>query len=179
MSSTLILGGVRSGKSRFAQSLAERSGLPVVYLATAKPGDDAEMRSRIARHRAERPPAWRTVEEPLALSRTLESLAQPGRFVIVDCLTLWLTNQLLQGEQADVSAEVEHLCELLPALHGDVVLISNEVGLGVVPATPLSRRFCDTAGALHQRLGAICERVVFMVAGLPQYLRGGEDANGR
>lgn len=172
MSATLILGGARSGKSRFAQSLAERRALPVVYIATATAGDDAEMRERIARHRAERPAEWLTVEEPVRLAGALQQV-DAGQCVIVDCLTLWLTNLLLHDETARCEQEIALLYDALPDIRSDVLLVSNEVGLGVVPATPLSRRFCDTAGTLHQHLAAMCDNVVLMVAGIPQYLRGG------
>lgn len=171
MTTTLILGGVRSGKSRFAQTLAQKTALPVVYLATATAGDDEEMRARIAAHRAQRPAAWRTVEEPLALAPALQRINE-RHCVIVDCLTLWLTNLLLQDDAARAEAAIEQFCDVLPASPHELVLVSNEVGLGIVPATALSRRFCDTAGELHQRLAAICDNVVLMVAGIPQYLRG-------
>jgi len=171
VSATLILGGARSGKSRFAQSLAERSTLPVVYVATATAGDDEEMQQRIARHRAQRPPAWRTVEEPVELARALQQISAE-HCVIVDCLTLWLTNLLLCDESSRAAREIEHFCSVLPVQGNEILLVSNEVGLGVVPATSLSRQFRDTAGDLHQRLAGICEQVVFMVAGIPQYLRG-------
>ena len=172
MSATLILGGVRSGKSRFAQSLAERSGLPVVYLATATAGDDEEMRERIARHRARRPGTWRTVEEPIELTQALQRITA-RHCVIVDCLTLWLTNLLLRDESRAAEA-IEQFCAALPTLENEILLVSNEVGLGIIPAAPLSRRFCDAAGELHQRLADVCDRVVLMVAGIPQYLRGAE-----
>lgn len=168
---SLILGGVRSGKTRHAQSLAEASGLAVIYVATAEARDD-EMADRIARHRADRPAAWQLVEEPLALASTLHALAAPGRCILVDCLTLWLTNLLLHDDGRRLAAERDALLATLAILPGEIILVSNETGLGVVPMGELSRRYCDEAGWLHQALAARCERVVFTVAGLPMQLKG-------
>lgn len=166
----LILGGARSGKSRHAESLAVQSGLEVVYIATGWAGDE-EMARRIARHRADRPADWLTVEEPCALASALQAHAAAGRFVIVDCLTLWLSN-LLASEEGRWQTERAALLEVLPGLPGAVCLVSNEVGLGLVPANPLARRFVDEAGWLHQDLARICGRVVWVVAGLAQALKG-------
>lgn len=166
----LVLGGARSGKSRHAEQRARQSGLKVVYIATGEAGDE-EMAVRIAHHRARRPAEWRTVEEPLHLAPALQSHAAPERFVLVDCLTLWLSNLLEQGE-ACFRAERQALLDTLPALPGEVCLVSNEVGLGLVPINPAARRFVDEAGRLHQELAACCERVVWVAAGLPQVLKG-------
>jgi adenosylcobinamide kinase / adenosylcobinamide-phosphate guanylyltransferase len=170
MASTLILGGVRSGKTRLAQRLAATSGLAVTYLATATAGD-AEMAQRIAVHRAQRPADWALVEEPLALARTLRTEAAQGRCILVDCLTLWLTNLLTAPGDA-LTREREALKAVLPSLPGDLVLVANETNLGVIPMGELSRRFCDEAGALHQDLALVCDRVVLTVAGLPLVLKG-------
>ncbi|HHC73141.1 MAG TPA: bifunctional adenosylcobinamide kinase/adenosylcobinamide-phosphate guanylyltransferase [Thiotrichales bacterium] len=167
---TLILGGVRSGKSRLAERLATESGLQVVYLATATAGD-AEMRSRIDAHRRHRPPHWSTVEEPLALASTLQALDRPDLCVVVDCLTLWLTNLLMEGESR-LERETRALLEGLPGLEATLVLVGNETGMGVIPASALARLFCDAAGRLHQRLAERCDRVVLTVAGLPHLLKG-------
>lgn len=167
--SALILGGARSGKSRHAESLARQSGLEVVYLATGWAGD-AEMAERIAQHRARRPAEWLTVEEPLALASALQAQAAPGRFVLVDCLTLWLSNLLAQ-EEALFRRERAALLDALPGLPGSVCLVGNEVGQGIVPLNPLARRFVDEAGWLHQDLARICGQVVWVVAGLPQILK--------
>ncbi|WP_428385982.1 bifunctional adenosylcobinamide kinase/adenosylcobinamide-phosphate guanylyltransferase [Nevskia ramosa] len=167
---SLILGGVRSGKTRHAQSLAEASGLLVSYVATAQAGD-GEMASRIAHHRASRPVNWQLVEEPLALASTLHAVAAPGRCILVDCLTLWLTNLLLFEDGSRLAAERDALLATLPTLPGEIILVSNETGLGVVPLGELTRRYCDEAGWLHQALAAQCERVVFTVAGLPMVLK--------
>ena len=167
---TLILGGARSGKSRYAQTLAEASGRPVTVIATARAGD-AEMAARIARHRTERPGHWRTVEEPLALAEALAGRAGADAFLVVDCLTLWLLN-LLEAGEAVFERERAALLETLPGLSGRVVLVANEVGLGVVPMGELSRRFVDEAGRLNQSIASIADEVVLVAAGLPMHLKG-------
>ena len=161
----LILGGVRSGKSHRAETLARTSGKEVVYIATATAAD-AEMAARIERHRGDRPSHWLTIEEPLAVAQVLTEEAAAGRCLIVDCLTLWLTNLLLAEDPARLEREQAALLAALPGLPGRIILVSNETNMGVVPMDALSRRFCDTAGRLHQHLGQLCERVTLMVAGL-------------
>jgi adenosylcobinamide kinase/adenosylcobinamide-phosphate guanylyltransferase len=168
---TLVLGGARSGKSRLAERLAVDSGLEVVYVATAGAGD-GEMTERIAAHRARRPPSWRLVEEPLRLAAALREQAAPERCLLVDCLTLWLSNLLCADEPRMYAQEREALLEAFGQLPGQVIVVSNEVGLGVVPMGALSRRFVDEAGWLHQALAAVCERVVFTAAGLPLVMKG-------
>ncbi len=165
---TLVLGGARSGKSRHAEALVESQPGPCIYLATAQAGD-AEMAARIAAHRARRSPRWTTVEEPLDLAVALGQACGPDRAVLVDCLTLWLSNLL--GAGRPVAAEYEGLLAALPGLAGPVVLVSNEVGQGVVPEGALARTFVDRAGRLHQDLAAVAQRVVFMTAGLPRELK--------
>jgi len=167
----LILGGARSGKSAYAEGRAEASGLRPVYLATATAGD-AEMAARIARHRERRGNAWQTVEEPLALGAALRTHAVAGRCVLVDCLTLWLTNLLLLDDAARLAAEREALFAALEAAGGPVLLVSNEVGQGIVPMDALSRRFVDAAGLLHQQLAAHCQSVTLVTAGLTLKLKG-------
>lgn len=167
----LILGGVRSGKSRHAEALARDSGLEVIYLATARPGD-AEMQARIAAHRARRPAHWGLVEEPLALASALSAHAAPARCLIVDCLTLWLTQLLGEDEPARLEQEKAALLDALPKLPGRILLIGNETNMGVMPLGELSRRYCDEAGVLHQALAAQCDRVTLMVAGLPLLVKG-------
>jgi adenosylcobinamide kinase / adenosylcobinamide-phosphate guanylyltransferase len=169
--STLILGGARSGKSRLAERLALESGLPVTCFATAT-AEDEEMRQRIAIHRRQRPQGWDLVEEPIRLAEALIERATPDRCLLVDCLTLWLTNLLLDPSPDRLPVEREALLKALPALPGRVLLVSNETGLGVTPLGELSRRFCDEAGWLHQDLAACCDQVVLTVAGLPLYLKG-------
>ncbi|HEY0504070.1 MAG TPA: bifunctional adenosylcobinamide kinase/adenosylcobinamide-phosphate guanylyltransferase [Lysobacter sp.] len=168
---SLILGGARSGKSALAERIASQSGREVVYVATAQAGD-GEMAARIAHHRERRPPHWRCVEEPLALADALRRNAHPERCVLVDCLTLWLSNLLAASDEARFARERDALVELLHALPGEVVMVSNEVGLGIVPMGELTRRFVDEAGRLHQALAQRCERVVFVAAGLPLILKG-------
>jgi len=168
---TLILGGVRSGKSRLAERLAMESRRTVTYVATAKPGDK-EMLARIREHRRRRPPARSLVEEPVALAQTLAVLDSPDGLLLVDCLTLWLTNLLLLNDTDRMNQEMASLQEVLAALTGDLVMVSNETGLGVVPKGALSRNFCDEAGWLHQACAQVCDRVILTVAGLPQVLKG-------
>ncbi len=166
--STLVLGGARSGKSRFAEQLARDSGLQRIYIATATGGDD-EMRARIAHHRAQRDDGWRTIEEPLALTETLVRECSADRIVLVDCLTLWLSNLML--EQRDVAAETCKLTDWLRAAPGPLLLVSNEVGLGLVPDTPLGRDFRDAQGRLNQAVAASAASVVLVAAGLPLWLK--------
>jgi adenosylcobinamide kinase/adenosylcobinamide-phosphate guanylyltransferase len=168
---TLVLGGARSGKSRYAEALIEATAAEAAtYCATAEPGD-AEMAARIAAHRARRRGAfWRTVEAPLDLAAVIIGEAAPGRPMLVDCLTLWLSNVLLAGRVLD-----EEFATLRAALRdaaGPVVLVANEVGLGLVPETALGREFRDAAGRLNQEIAAIADRVVFVAAGLPLVLKG-------
>jgi adenosylcobinamide kinase/adenosylcobinamide-phosphate guanylyltransferase len=151
--------------------MAEASEAEVVYVATAQ-ARDAEMAARIAHHRARRPSHWLSVEEPLALADVLRAQARPERCVLVDCLTLWLSNLLGHDDAARFARERAALLDALPALPGTVLLVSNEVGSGVVPMGELSRRFVDEAGRLHQALAAVCERVLFVAAGLPLALKG-------
>lgn len=168
---TLILGGVRSGKSRYAETLARATTQPVIYIATATAGD-AEMHRRIEAHRARRPQTWTLVEEPLALAEALRRFARADRCIIVDCLTLWLTNLLLLPEAARGAHERAALITVLGELDGHVLFISNETSMGVVPLGELARRFGDAAGELHQELAQRCDRVVLMIAGLPLALKG-------
>lgn len=165
----LILGGARSGKSALAERRAAESGLDVVYVATAE-ALDAEMADRIARHRADRPGEWGLAEAPLDLAATLRRHAAPDRLLLVDCLTLWLSNLLAAGEER-LAAERTALLAALPELAGRVLLVSNEVGLGIVPDNPLARRFRDEAGRLNQQVAACCDRVTFVAAGLPLELK--------
>ena len=167
----LILGGARSGKSRLAERLAAESGLEVIYIATSQPLD-GEMNSRIHSHRERRPVDWGLVEEPLALARVLQEQASLDRCLLVDCLTLWLTNLLMLEDEARLNRECDALLACLQKLPGRVILVSNETGLGVVPMGELTRRYVDAAGLLHQAVAERCERVLFTVAGLPLLLKG-------
>jgi adenosylcobinamide kinase/adenosylcobinamide-phosphate guanylyltransferase len=169
---TIVLGGARSGKSRFAEGLVTRAPKPWIYIATAQ-GWDEEMAARIARHRDDRGPGWTTVEEPLDLAGALRQHATAGASVLVDCLTLWLSN--LMVAERDIAVETATLLAALAEVEGHVVLVSNEVGLGIVPDNALARRFREEAGRLHQAVAAIAGRAVFVVAGLPMFLKGEPD----
>ncbi|MDP3846750.1 MAG: bifunctional adenosylcobinamide kinase/adenosylcobinamide-phosphate guanylyltransferase [Pseudomonas sp.] len=167
----LILGGARSGKSRLAEKLAADSGLAVTYIATSQ-ALDGEMSARIRQHRERRPAEWALIEEPIALARVLQQQASSERCLLVDCLTLWLTNLLMLEDDARLIAEREALLDCLSALPGRIILVSNETGLGVVPMGELTRRYVDEAGWLHQAIAERCQRVIFTVAGLPMVLKG-------
>ncbi|MES5537078.1 bifunctional adenosylcobinamide kinase/adenosylcobinamide-phosphate guanylyltransferase, partial [Acinetobacter baumannii] len=145
--------------------------LAVTYVATAQ-ALDPEMQSRIAHHQNQRPAHWSLVEEPLFLAKTLQKIDRPNQIILVDCLTLWLTNLLLLEDQNIQQFECEQLLKILPTLESEVILVSNETGLGVVPLGEISRRFVDEAGRLHQALGQIANKVVFCVAGFPMILKG-------
>ncbi len=165
---TLVLGGARSGKSRYAEELLSRTPPPWCYLATAQAFDD-EMAARITEHRARRDRGWETIEAPLEVPAALRSAGD--RPVLLDCLTLWLTNLML-AEQ-DVTTATADLDQALARRNAPTILVSNEVGLGIVPEHRLGRAFRDQAGLLHQRLAARADRVVLIVAGLPMFLKEG------
>jgi adenosylcobinamide kinase / adenosylcobinamide-phosphate guanylyltransferase len=168
---TLILGGARSGKSALAERLADESGRELIYLATAQAGDE-EMAVRIAHHRARRSTQWLCVEEPVHLAAVLREHARADRCILIDCLTLWLSNLLGDADAGCFERERDALLEVLPQVPGEIILVSNEVGLGIVPMGELTRRFVDEAGRLHQSVAAVSERVLFVAAGLPLVLKG-------
>lgn len=168
MSSLLVIGGARSGKSRYAQARAEATGRPPLFIATAQ-AFDAEMRDRITRHQADRGPQWETVEAPRDLPRAIAAHDAPGRVLLVDCLTLWVSNLLLAGD--DIPAATDALIAALAAVKGQVMLVSNEVGWGIVPDNALARRFRDEAGFVNQRVAAAADEVHLIVAGLPLRLK--------
>ncbi len=168
LGTTLVLGGARSGKSAFAERLIGEMNLIKVYLATATAGDD-EMQARIAQHRKQRGEGWITVEEPLGLVDTLTRESTIGRVILVDCLTLWLSN-LMMAER-DPEVEAKRLVRFLDVSRYPIVFVSNEVGLGLVPETPVGRAFRDAQGRLNQTLAAAVNNVAFVAAGLPLWLK--------
>ncbi len=165
---TLVLGGARSGKSAFAEQLARDSGLKRIYLATSQAFDD-EMRARIDKHIKDRGDAWETVEEPTRIGDILSRKAACDSIILVDCLTLWISN-LMMAEQS-IEEAVSELLDTLSSLKGPVILVSNEVGQGIVPDNKMARDFRDHAGRLHQQIAAIADHVYFVTAGLPQKLK--------
>lgn len=172
----LILGGVKSGKSKLAEQHAIDSGLDVIYIATAmKEFDgiiDQSMIDRIRKHEDQRPNHWLVVEEPLKLTETLIKYASDDKFLLVDCLTLWLTNLLLNDDKTLLKIETEELIKTLPALNGKITFVSNETSMGIISESQLARQFCDEAGVLHQQLATLSDRVILTVAGLPHVLKG-------
>jgi len=167
----LILGGMRSGKSALAEKLAGQSGLPVTYIATATSGD-GEMAARIKAHQDQRPRDWQLIEEPLYLARTMRVHAVSDHCLLIDCLTLWVTNLLLHEDGDLFARQKRELLETLPTLQGEIIFVSNETNMGVVPMDSLSRRFCDEMGRVHQEIAQVVERVALVVAGLPHVIKG-------
>ena len=165
---TLVLGGARSGKSLFAEQLIHHSNLTRVYLATATAGDD-EMSVRIRQHKSRRGDGWTTIEEPLALVDALTRESTHGRAVLVDCLTLWLSNLMFAGRDPEI--EARRLTRFLGVARYPIVFVSNEVGMGLVPETPLGREFRDAQGRLNQIVAAAVPQVAFIAAGLPLWLK--------
>ncbi len=165
----LVLGGARSGKSAFAERLLLESPCERTYLATATAGDE-EMKARIKHHRQMRGETWQTVEEPIAIVEALKRETDQGRAVLLDCLTLWLSNLFMHAPNID--QETEHLAAFLSAAHRPIILVSNEIGLGLVPETKLGRDFRDAQGRLNQKIAAVVPTVIFVAAGLPLYLKG-------
>jgi len=172
---TLILGGTRSGKSSFAQKLAEESENQLVYIATAE-AFDQEMAERIKRHQHDRGPDWQTIEESRDIAATIAARSSPQVTILVDCLTIWLSNLMLTD--TDIEAASEKLIDALKAAPGSVILVSNEVGSGIVPESPLGRKFRDEAGRMNQRVAAVSNNVALIVAGLPLWLKSSQ-AEGR
>lgn len=162
----LILGGAKSGKSSYAESLVTALPPPYIYVATAQALDD-EMKDRVMKHRARRIPSWETIETPIRLVETLASLQHRGAPVLVDCMTLWLTNLLIGQDAPQPEQPLDELCTFLPLVDYPLFIVSNEVGSGIVPQNALARRFRDLAGSANQRLAAVCQAVTLVVAGLP------------
>ncbi len=171
---TLILGGARSGKSSLAERLAKTSE-QVTYIATAT-AFDPEMAKRISLHQQQRPKDWHLLECPLLLAEALNQLSGSGQTVLVDCLTLWLNNQLYHFPEQDFALIRQQLADAVCQFQGQLILVSNEVGMGLVPLGELNRVFVDQQGWLNQQLAALCEAVIFVAAGLPLFLKRGADA---
>lgn len=168
----LILGGARSGKSHYAETCAKESGLDVLYVATAQ-AFDKEMQQRIQHHQQQRPSHWRLIEEPLNLISVLQNNANANTCILVDCLTLWLSNQLCSDSyKSNIEENTDALVALLPALSGKIIFVSNEVSMGIIPMGEINRQFVDEAGRLHQKLAVVCEKVTLMVAGIPSQIKG-------
>ena len=168
----LVTGGARSGKSSYAEERAKSSQFKVIFIATAT-ADDGEMQDRIKHHQQQRPDHWRLIEEPINLADVLIENAKDDRCIIVDCLTLWVSNLLMQGQDR-LDEEKQKLLDCLPSLKGDIYFVTNETGMGIVPMGEMNRRFCDESGWLHQALAKICDRVTLMVAGIPMVVKGEE-----
>ena len=167
----LILGGARSGKSRLAEQIAQQLAQPVVYMATAQ-ALDGEMQARIQHHQQQRPEDWGLCEEPIYLAEQLVKLDRLNQTILVDCLTLWMSNLLMHTDPDLQVQECQKLLDVVGSLQSELILVSNETGLGVVPMGQISRRFVDETGRLHQQLGQIAQKVVFCVAGFPMILKG-------
>jgi len=173
---TLILGGARSGKSSYAEKLAIESSKELIYIATAKVLDN-EMEQRVARHKNDRTESnWTTIEEPIALASALKQWSSPNRVILVDCLTMWLTN-LLSENSVSLKKEIDDFLTCINTLSGSIIFVSNEVGLGVVPMGELTRQFVDETGRLHQQLAKSATNVVLMVAGLPLKIKTNGELN--
>lgn len=172
---SLILGGVKSGKSRLAEQLAANDEQRVIYIATAQPWDD-EMLARIHQHQQQRPKHWQTIEAPLHLAQALTTHDAESHTILIDCLTLWITQLLCHTNTALLDQEITALLTTLPNLKANIILVSNETNMGVIPMDALSRRFCDITGKLHQQLAAQCDNVILTVAGLPLYVKGKQHA---
>jgi adenosylcobinamide kinase/adenosylcobinamide-phosphate guanylyltransferase len=167
----LILGGARSGKSHYAELCASESGLNVLYVATAQAFDD-EMQLRIQHHQQQRPNHWRLIEEPLNLLSVLKENSNPSTCILVDCLTLWLSNQLCSDtHKSELKKNIEDLVNHLPELPGKIIFVSNEVSMGIIPMGEINRQFVDESGRLHQRLATVCDKVTLMVAGIPSLIK--------
>ena len=164
--SHLILGGARSGKSHYAEELAKTTNKEIIYIATAKILDH-EIEQRVAHHQKNRPDTWKTIEEPLHLADTLSKYSSPDNVLLVDCLTMWVTNLLSEGNEAYLQTEVEKLLNIVENVPGTIIFVSNEVGMGIIPMGELTRKYVDEAGRLHQKLAQSIDSVTLMVAGLP------------
>jgi len=174
---SLVLGGIRSGKSAFTETQAQSCNRPVIYVATAqevyKDGEvDAAWQQRIQAHRQRRPQHWQCIEEPLQLAKVLRLHSGDGHCVLVDCISVWMTNLLLCDDEAQLQDEKDALLDAVANFHGRLLMVSSESNMGVLPLGALSQRYCDEMGMLHQQLAARCEQVILIIAGLPHCLKG-------
>ena len=171
----LILGGARSGKSRYAEINAAESGLKVIYVATAQALDD-EMQQRITHHKQQRPAHWQLIEEPIDLVSVIKNNINDQTCILVDCLTLWLSNQLCSDKhKLQLEQNIDDLIDLMVDIKntkGKIIFVSNEISMGIVPMGEVNRQFVDEAGRLHQRLAEVCDKVILMVAGIPSHIKG-------
>mgnify|MGYP003681939294 CR=1 FL=1 len=168
----LVLGGAKSGKSSYALDICNRSGKKRIFLATAQ-AEDREMKERILRHQAERGPEWLAIEEPVEIAAVIREMDRKDTIILVDCLTMWLNNLFMKHkkDRKEIDRSMETLVNPLPDIHGAIILVSNEVGTGIVPANPLSRRYRDYAGLLNQQVAAAANKVVAVFAGIPMALK--------
>ena len=166
-----VTGGVKSGKSNYAQELASLSKKPVVYIATATAMDD-EMAERIYLHQQNRPKEWDLIEEPIHLAEIIETHAKPSCCLLIECLTLWLTNLLLAKDESLLREEIKLFLHAYAHIESEIILVANESNMGVTPINALARRYCDEAGLLYQKIAKSSDRVFFMIMGLPQILKG-------
>ena len=168
---TLILGGIKSGKSKLAETLATNTNQATVLIATATALDD-EMRARIKHHQNSRPAHWHVIEEPILLADAVRQSSNKDECIVIDCLTLWLTNLLLTDNESLIKAEKDAFIQAMTTTTQTVIMVSNETSMGIIPLGDLTRRFCDEAGLLHQRIAEQCDNVLLTVAGLPMPLKG-------
>ena len=167
----LVTGGQKSGKSRYALMLADAVGGEKFFVATAQPLD-GDMARRIERHRMERGEQWKTIEEPVAIAPVLDKLRGSDGVLIIDCLTLWTSNMLEQADETAFLQKVEELSQSVAKFGGTVILVTNEVGLGIIPAGPVAREYCNRLGMVNQKMAEVCHSVVMLVAGLPIFIKG-------
>jgi adenosylcobinamide kinase/adenosylcobinamide-phosphate guanylyltransferase len=171
MAAALILGGIKSGKSRLAEKLAKESNMAVTYIATAQ-ANDSEMLTRITQHQQQRPTHWLTVETPIKLGEKITEYNQQNQCVLVDCLTMWLTNLLMLNDEKQLETEIDKFVLALNQFSGRLILVSNETNMGIIPLGELTRQYCDRIGKLHQQIATQVDTVVLTVAGLPHVLKG-------
>jgi len=171
---TLILGGIKSGKSKYAEQCAHASGKKVTIIATAT-AEDEEMRERILKHQQQRDNRWSLIEEPIQLDHILEQHSNANNCLLIDCLTLWLCNLLSLNNKATLQAHIDNFVIQVKQSSAQIIMVSNETSMGIIPMGELTRQYCDEAGKLHQQIAQHCDRVVLTIAGLPQFIKGAPD----